>query len=414
MCRPTDVPWLRPAAATPDPRRVLEAALGVPLTDGNRIDVLRNGDETFPAIVAAIVAAERSVDLLWFSWGKGAVADQIGAALAERARCGVRVRILLDAFGSKRIDRPLLGRLRRDGCDVRFYRPLLTVRPTTLNLRTHRRVLVCDEKVAFTGGACIDQSWTGDGHQPELWRDTNVRLRGPAVDGIRSGFVAAWAQTPAGPPEAVMADDDVFPTQPAVGTTAAQVLRPSSAPGWNDAALAVAALLRLARRRVRVATPYARLPPWLRHLVIATARRGVHVQLLVSGPHVDRPAVHRQAEYHYQPLLEGGVEIWRYQPARMHTKQLTVDGSVAMVGTTNFDLRSLDLNEQLALLLVDPAVVAVLDEHYEEDLSSSERVTADGWRSRGLRRRVLEVVSTRGLHPLTGWGASGLAGSRPR
>jgi cardiolipin synthase len=388
--------------------------VGVPLTDGNRVEVLRNGDETFPALAGAVGRAERSIDMLWFSWGRGPVAEDLGAALADRARHGVRVRVLLDAFGSSRIARPLLADLRRAGCDVRFYRPLLTWRPTTPNLRTHRRVLVVDDGIAFTGGACIDQSWTGDGHAPHRWRDTNVRLRGPAVDGIRSGFVAAWAQTGAGPPGAAGLDEGTPPGQPAVGGTAAQVLRPSSAPGWNDAALAIAALLRLARRQVRVASPYARLPDWLRDLVVATSSRGVRVQLLVSGPHVDRPAVHLQAEHHYQPLLEAGVEIWRYQPARMHTKVITVDGTVAMLGTTNFDLRSLDLNEQIALLLVDPDVVSVLDDHFDDDLASSTRVELDDWRSRGLARRILETVSARALLPVGGWGTTGLIGLRPR
>lgn len=401
-------------AAPRDTRRILEATLGVPFTDGNRVDVLRNGEETFPALLDAIASAQRSIDLLWFSWGRGPITEEVGGALALRARQGARVRVLLDAFGSQRMSRPLVERLRGAGCDVRFYRPLLSWRPTVLNLRTHRRVLVCDEVVAFTGGACIDQSWTGDGHDPQYWRDTNVRVQGPAVNGIRSGFVAAWAQTSAGPPGAVVSDADLFPALPSSGATAAQVLRPSSEPGWNDAALTIAALLRIARHRVRVASPYVRPPPWLRDLVIATARRGVQVQLLVSGPHVDRPTVHHQGEHEFQWLLEAGVEIWRYQPARMHTKQVTVDGSLAMVGTTNFDVRSFDLNEQIALLLLDPTVVAALDDDYDEDLSWSERVTAGGWRSRGMRQRLLEALSARLLHPLAGWGATGLTGPRPR
>lgn len=272
-----------PASAKADPRRVLEVALGVPFTTGNRVDVLRNGEETFPALLSAICGARCTLDVLWFSWGTGAVADEIGAALADRARAGVKVR----------------------------------------------------------------------------------------------------------------------------------VLRASSAPGWDDSALALATLLQLARQRVRVATPYARLPPWLGELVATTVGRGVQVQLLVSGPYVDRPTVHRQAESEYQQLLEAGVEIWRYQVARMHTKLLTVDGSVAMVGTTNFDRRSVDLNEQIALVLQDTEVVGVLDGQYDEDLLSSQQVTLRAWRARGRRQRLAEAAASWGVRPLGGWGTTGLTGPRP-
>ena len=139
----------------------------------------------------------------------------------------------------------------------------------------------------------------------------------------------------------------------------------------------------------------------------------MQVQLLVSGPYVDRPTVHRQAESEYQQLLEAGVEIWRYQVARMHTKLLTVDGSVAMVGTTNFDRRSVDLNEQIALVLQHTEVVGVLDGHYDEDLLSSQQVTLRAWRARGRRQRLAEAAASWGVRPLGGWGTTGLTGPRP-
>ncbi len=396
------------------PRPVLEGLLGATFSTGNRVDVLRNGVAAFPAMREAISTASRSVDLLWFSWGDGDIAHRLADSLSERARNGVRVRLLLDAFGARDIDGGQLRDLRDAGCRVLFYRPLPSVRPTMWNLRTHRRVLVCDESVAFTGGMGVTEDWTGDGDRPHDWRDTAFRVRGPAVSGLRSAFAIPWLQaaTSQGASD-VVGDEDRFPPLEPAGRSAVQVLRAASQPGWNEAAVAVAALLRAARVRVRVTTPYVRLPGWLRELFCATAGRGVQVQLLVAGPHVQRPSIHRQAERDYDTLLAAGIEIWRYQPSLMHAKVVTVDGAVAMGGTANLDVRSMALNEQVALVIDDPAVVRVLDDHFDEDLTSSERVDLGQWRSRPLTHRVREWTADAVGRPLRGWQSVGLGGRRP-
>ncbi|MGY1634640.1 phospholipase D-like domain-containing protein [Geodermatophilus sp. SYSU D01186] len=395
-------------------RRALEALLGVPFSEGNRVEVLRNGTETFPALLSAISAATRSIDLLWFAWRSGTVAACITEALADRARAGVRVRVLLDGYGAKHIDRGGLGRMRDAGCEVVFYRPLPSGRPTVWNLRTHRRVLVCDETLAFTGGTGIADAWTGNGHQPGHWRDTAFRVSGPAVAGVRAAFAVPWMQAQARTGEAgLVSDADRFPPLLPAGGSAVQVLRPSSGPGWNDAALAVVALLETACRRVRITTPYVRLPGWLSALVCATASRGVAVQLLVSGPHVERPAVHLQGQREYQTLLDAGVEIWRYQPSLLHAKVLTVDGETAMVGTANLDARSLALNEQVCMLVDDRVLTGLLDAHFEEDLAVSAQVTDHGWRRRPVTHRILEAAADVAGRPLRGAGGAGLTGRRP-
>jgi cardiolipin synthase len=391
-------------------RRVLESLVGVPFTEGNRVDVLKNGDGTFPALLEAIAAARRSIDMLWFAWSGGEISHAVAGALAERARQGVRVRILLDGYGAKEIDRVDLRRLRDAGCTVAFYRPLGSLRFTVWNLRTHRRVLVCDEAVGFTGGTGIEQPWTGDGRREGSWRDTAFRLEGPAVAGLRSAFVQAWMQAQVRLEGGLVSGADDFPELGPAGKTAVQVLRTPSQPGWSEAAIAVAALLQSARERVRVTSPYIRLPRWLRQLVVETAGRGVRVQVLVGGPHIQRPSVHLQAELDFQPLLDAGVQIWRYQPSLLHAKVVTVDGQVAMVGTANFDTRSLALNEQVCLLLDDRAVTGLLDEHFAEDLTRSERLQPERWRARGLSRRALEVAADVVGRPLRGFGAAGLAG----
>ncbi|WP_346622726.1 phospholipase D-like domain-containing protein [Blastococcus montanus] len=395
------------------PRQVLEALVGVPFTEGNRVDVLRDGDETFPALLAAIAAARRTIDLLWFSWRGGRISHEVAGALAQRARDGVRVRILLDGYGAKHMDRDDLRRLRAAGCTVYFYRPMRSPRVTAWNMRTHRRVLVCDEVVGFTGGTGIDTAWTGDGRRPGNWRDTAYRVEGPAVAGLRSAFVSGWMQAQVRLSGELVSEDDRFPDLETAGSTPVQVVRTSSQPGWSGAAVVIAGLLQTAREEVRITTPYIRLPRWLRRLVGDTARRGVRVRILVCGPRVERPTVHLQGELDFQPLLDDGVEIWRYQPSLMHAKVVSVDGAVAMVGTTNVDTRSLALNEQVGLVLDDPAVVGVLDGHFAEDLEFSERVDAELWRHRGIGRRTLEVAADVVGRPLRGLGAAGLAGRRP-
>ncbi len=326
----------------------------------------------------------------------------------------MRVRVLLDGYGARHVDGGGLEHMRAAGCEVLFYRPLPSWRPTVWNLRTHRRVLVCDETLAFTGGTGMADTWTGDDRRPGHWRDTAVRVSGPAVAGLRAAFAVPWMQAHARWGEAVpVSDADCFPELTQEGSSAVQVLRPSSGPGWNDAAMAVAALLSTARSQVRITTPYMRLPGWLSSLLCITARRGVAVHLLVSGPHVERPAVHLQGKREYQPLLDAGVEIWRYQPSLLHAKVVTVDGEVAMVGTANLDARSLALNEQVCLVVDDRTVTGLLDAHFDEDLTVSARVESSGWRMRPVTRRVLETAADVFGRPLRGWGGADLTGRRP-
>ena len=408
---PTVPPARRgPGQARPlDLRRPLEALIGVPFTDGNAVEVLRNGTEVFPALLSAVRGATRSVDMVWFLWGLGDVTEVVAAALADRARAGVRVRVLLDGFGSQGIAPHLLDGMRDAGCDVLFYSPLRSWRITNANMRTHRRVLVCDEQLAITGGTGVDRAWTGDAEDPAHWRDTAFRVRGPAVDGIRGAFATDWAQAPRpllGPP-------DDFPPQPVAGPSAVQVVRAGSQPGWNECAVALLTFLQLARERVRVSTPYVRLPRRFREELTAAAGRGLHVQLLVNGPHADRRWVQMQGERDYAELLDGGVDIWQYQPTYTHAKILTVDRRMAMVGTANLDVRSYALNQQNALVIDDQEVTGRLDADLDDDLAVSEQLTPRSWRSRSARQQALSTVADLVGRPLRGLGSDGLFGRRP-
>lgn len=390
-------------------RRVLEALLGVPFTEGNSVEVLRNGDEAFSAWLEEIGGARRSVDLLSYLWGTGPITDTLAGALADRARAGVRVRVMLDALGSKGIDGSQVERMRSAGAQVEFFRPVPTWRITAVNARSHRRALIIDERVAFTGGMGVDRAWTGGGRTRGDWRDTGVRVRGPAVDGVRGAFAASWIQAP----QALIGDQDLFPSPEPAGAAAVQVLRPASQPGWNDAVVALVALLHLARERVRIATPYARLPVRLLEAVTAAARRGVRVQILVPGPHVDHAFAQLQGQHEHQALLQAGVEIWEYQPSMLHVKLVAVDGHLAMVGSVNVDARSLVLNEQVVLLIDDPSTTAALERDFDDDLSHSRQTTVEKWSRRGRRRRVMESVAYAVGRPVRGMGATGMTTPGP-
>ncbi len=405
---PSSIPDTSPPGHA-DPRRVLEALLGVPFTEGNRIDVLRNGDEIFPAWLDAIRRATRSIDLLAYLWGKGPVTGEIASALVERARAGVRVRVLLDAIGSKGVDRSIVARLRGAGAQVLFFRPVPNWRITVLNARTHRRALICDEEVAFTGGTGIDEAWTGGGRARGDWRDTGFRVRGPAVDGVRAAFAASWVQTP----RALIGESDRFPALAADGDAMVQVLRSASQPGWNEPMVATIALLHTAQDRVHISTPYARLPVRLLDALTTTAERGVKVRVLVPGTRVDHPLVQLQGDHDRQALLDAGVEIWRYQPSMLHAKVITVDGRLAMVGTVNFDARSLVLNEQVALVVSDTGTTEALDRDFAEDLGYSRRLTKVDWSRRGRHRQILETAAHAAGRPARGMGAAGMTGPMP-
>ena len=382
-------------------RRLLETLTGVPATEGNRIEVLRDGEEIFPAMLQAIRGAERAIDFLTFVYWGGEIAERFAEAFCERASAGVRVRVLLDAFGAYPMDRGLRERMRGAGVQLVEFRPLSSWRVWRTNLRNHRRVLVCDETVAFTGGVGIAQEWVdGAGRDMPGWRSTHFRVTGPAVAGIHAAFLADWLET--GFP--LLGDQDRFPEQPQDGDSPVQVVRAASEVGWNEMALAIRGLLETAEERVRISSAYFRPPDHFRKALTETAKRGVNVQVLVPGPYA-LPASFRWAgEYHYEEFLDGGVEIWHYQPTMYHAKAITVDGALALIGTTNYDARSITMNEQVGLVVHDPELTDRLDHDFEDDLGDSRRINRTAWSRRGTSRRAKEFLAHTLTYPLRGAG----------
>jgi cardiolipin synthase len=370
-------------------RRTLEGLLGVPATEGNRVDVLRNGDEIFPAMLDAIHTATSTVDLLSYIYWTGDIAEAFADACCKRAKTGVRVRILLDAVGAMPMNRDLVHALEEAGCQVEWFRKPTTWKLWESNHRTHRKVLICDEHVAFIGGVGIAREWEGDARNPDEWRDTHVRLRGPAVDGLRAAFLANWAET--GRP--LFSDVDRFPEQPKPGRSTVQVVACPAQIGWSDLCTTLSALIMLAEHRVRITTAYFVPDDHFLGLLRETCARGIEIDVVVPGPHTDKRVVQIAGQADYEPLLEVGVRIWQYQPTMLHAKVITIDGLVASVGSANFDNRSLRTNDEANLVVFDPEVVRTLDRHFAEDIAHCELIDPERWQRRGPAQRVKETVT---------------------
>jgi cardiolipin synthase len=367
--------------------RVLTAVSGVPVSRGNRLELLRNGDEIFPAMLDAIESAERSVDLLTFVYWSGDIAGRFATTLALAARRGVRVRVLLDALGAKSIERAVVERMRSAGCDVRYFRPPDPRHPLKATHRTHRKVLVCDETVGFTGGVGIADEWSGDGRSDGCWRDTHVRLLGPAVAGLRASFLDNWIETDS---TIFQPAFDHFPETGAPGDSSVQVIKGSAEPGWNDVSISVRALIELARRTIRITTAYFVPDDDLQMRLIRASERGVDVSLLLPGPHADKRFVQVAGEKRYRELLDRGVQVHSYQPSMLHAKVMTVDRAAAVIGSANFNHRSTHLDEEVNLIVFDGAVAAELDDDFDADLGYSEELDPRRWRRRSLPQRLLE------------------------
>jgi cardiolipin synthase len=370
-------------------RRVVEGVIGVPATEGNRIDVLRNGDEIFPAMLDAIEHAECTIDFLTFVYWEGSIGREFAQRLGDRARAGVRVRVLLDAWGAQPIERALVSQMEDAGACIHWFRPLQRFRPNELNHRTHRKVLVVDEAVSFVGGVGIADEWLGDARDETEWRDTHFRIRGPAVDGLRAAFLDNWAEAD---PDLFDLETDRFPDQPRAGGVIAQCVRGASETGHSDVFTLFRALCQVAERRLRITTAYFVPDDEIINRLCGAADRGVQVELLLPGPHADKRFVQLAGEAAYDTLLTRGVDIWSYQPSMLHAKVMTVDGVLANIGSANLNARSTSLDEEINVVAIDQALVATLDGQFDDDLDRSVRLKAGRWEHRSVVQRAAEAA----------------------
>jgi cardiolipin synthase len=371
-------------------RRCLECLVGVHFTEGNAITVLRNGDEIFPAMLDAIRNAQYSVDLMTFVYWKGWPAQEFADALCDRAKAGLRVRVLIDALGGIQIQDGVVEAMERSGVDVHWYRKPWLNSPFKQNHRGHRKVCIVDEIIGFTGGVGIAEEWSGDARNEEQWRDTHFRVVGPAVDALAAAFIQDWAET--GRP--LYDERDRFPEQLQPGVAAVQVVRGSASIGWNDIRTLWYVLIRFARQRIRLQTAYFSPDSHLLAALKEAKGRGVDIDILLPGPNADKRVAQLASEATYTELVSAGIRIWNFQPSMLHTKILVVDGAAALVGSSNVNRRSLDHDEEVAMVVIDEAVVGLLDQQFTEDLQRSRQIDLNRWQKRSPAQRTLETAVT--------------------
>ena len=387
-----DGPDNEEAAALPDRERLrlgLETVIGIPFTPGNAIDVYRNGDEIFPAMLDAIAAARHRVEFLTFVYWTGDIAKKFVDVLSERARAGVQVMVMLDGFGARPIDSSLVEAMQDAGVELRWFRPLPRLHVWQTDNRTHRKLLICDGTVGFTGGVGIAAEWEGDAESPEHWRDSHFRIRGPAVLGLRGAFYEDWMERELS--VALALDNLTDPGRP--GELDMQVIPASASIGRSQVSSLHDALIALAERRIRIATAYFSPTSDTVGRLLGAVQRGVEIDILIPGPHVDKRASELAGSDAIGPLLDGGVRFWRYQPTMYHNKLITVDGQLANIGSANFNHRSVAKDDEIAVNILDEDFAYLMDRHFDEDLEQSRQMGPGEWERRGLVRRAMELGS---------------------
>jgi cardiolipin synthase len=373
--------------------RAAEALTAAPTSEGNDVELFINGDQIFPAIVETIRSAGRSVNLLTYVYWKGEPAREIAKALCERARAGVEVNVLLDWLGSLPMEEGLLDDMEEAGVNVARFRPLKAYAVRRLNNRTHRKVLVVDGRVGMTGGVGIADEWTGDAEDPDHWRDTHVRLRGPVVRGLQGAFAENWLEATG----FTLVGDDYLPELEAVADGGPmQVVRSSAGVGDTNTEALMFLAIASARRSLDITNAYFAPRPAFIEALGDAAERGVAVRILVPGPHIDKQFVRIAGRQTYDELLGRGVRVWEYQPTMLHAKTMVIDDVWSCVGSANLDNRSFQLNDEVALGAQSEAFAAQLSEQFERDLDVSEEVRPERWRRRSARQRAGERLMALG------------------
>ena len=374
----------------------LTTVLGTPFIDGNTIDVLHNGDEIFPAMLEAIANSSESIDFVTFVYWQGDIAIKFANALGERAAAGVRVRVLLDAFGSYPMRNELIVLMQTHGVVVRRFRPITRWKVWKLDNRTHRKILVCDSSVAFTGGVGIAKEWEGDARNQSEWRDTHFQIRGPAVQVIHSAFISNWSESDS----SYKLEIPIYLKAPAEGDIRILTLASPSSINWSSIALLFRTLINSAENKIYITTAYFVADDMLTNILCKAAERGVTVQILIPGDNSDSRFSQLGGRANFEKLLEAGIKIFRYQPTMMHAKIMLVDNHISVVGSANMNHRSMSKDEEVCLVLDNQETVETLTHRYEEDLKKSEPIDLKHWKERSIWMRIKENVAYLFRHEL--------------
>ncbi|MGI8672872.1 MAG: phospholipase D-like domain-containing protein [Luteitalea sp.] len=362
----------------------------LPFVPGNRLDILNNGDAFYPAMLDAIRSARTAVVIEQYIFWGGRTGNEFAEALAERALAGVRVKLLLDAVGSPSLGDEAYTTMSAAGCEIAWYAPIHWYTIGRFNNRTHRKTLVVDGRVGFTGGAGIADHWRGNATPPDQWRDMMFRLEGPAVAPLLSGFAQNWLRTTGEMIQGV----EYFPAPCEAGTLGVQVIHSSPDAGASSARLMYYLAIVSARTRIDIVNPYFVPDETAIDTLIEAVARGVQVRVVVSGKRTDNWLARHNSRRLYGVLLAGGVRIHEYHHSMLHPKVMLVDGCWCTVGTSNFDNRSFAHNEETSLCLCDRSFVAAMTEIFEEDLAACQEVRREQWAQRGMLTRAQEFVAS--------------------
>jgi cardiolipin synthase A/B len=381
-----------PTVDSPHFATALGTIVGAPVEDGGAITVLNNGDEFIPALLDAVGQSQRTINIAVYIWAEGEFSDTLIAALEKKQREGVSVRILLDGLGSIKVPDEDFAALIAAGGKVEKFRTPKFGKLTRFHRRNHRRSIVIDGDVGFTGGMAVSDVWLGHAQDKEHWRDIMFKVTGPMARSLQSAFVDLWVSSSG----ELLIDPRNYPVPaPAVAAGVERFVHLASSPADDDQSVAYFYLLPIlaARESVYFAAPYYIPDTHLQEALVTKARAGVDVRLLLPGPHTDNWIVRASAQARYQELLEAGVKVYEYQPTFMHAKYGVIDRKWSIVGSPNLNSRSRQLDEENALGVYDPGFGSTLTATFFNDLKQARPVALDEWQRRNPMQKLFETVS---------------------
>jgi cardiolipin synthase len=393
--RPTDLKVSDvPPVGTPEFLASVAGTAGGPIRTGGTVEYLANGDAFFPVMLEDFKRARKTINFLVYIWEDGKVSDQVIPVLAERARAGVEVRILLDGLGAMKAPDDKMKALEAAGVKIATFRAARLGKLTRYHKRNHRRAIVIDGVTGFTGGEAIGDKWIGNADTEERWRDSMVRVTGPMAATVQSAFTSDWAFTTG----EMLTGPAFFPVEAVdspPGAVAVQHTGVASAPSNEDYPLRLFFMqtFAAARKKLYITTPYFVPDESMRRVVAERAKAGVDVRILLPDEHTDAKLIRRTSHSYFEDLLSAGVRIYEYQPSMMHGKSVVVDGEWSVVGSANMDVRSKELNHENVLGILDSTFGATLERVFLQDLTKSEEIKLETWRKRGPWSRFMETIA---------------------
>jgi cardiolipin synthase len=371
--------------------QTMHALTGAPISADSRVEILRNGVRIFPSMLAAIRGARKTINLEFYIYWDGQVGRQFAEALAERARAGVAVKVILDAVGSAAMSRSLIDFMQRNGIDLEWYHPIRWYTLSRVNHRTHRKLLVVDGEIGFSGGVGIADDWLGDADAKNHWRETVIRIEGPVVTQMQFAFMDNWVKSRG----ELLTGLDYFPQLEPRGNHLTQVIKSSPSEGSSTVKLMYIVSIVSAARYVYLSSAYFVPDRDTIRALEGAVRRGVDVRVIVPGEQADVPIVRQASRWHYDQLLRRGIRIFEYQPTMMHAKTMVVDGIWTTIGSSNFDDRSFRLNDEVNVNVYDEAIAGEMERMFFDDMAKSEEITLRQWFRRSWFDRLKERVAER-------------------